>query len=237
MASPRPILIVDDDAAVRDTLMDQLGIDGEFAPSAADSAASANLLLAQEDCRFDAILLDIGLPDADGREYCAQLRKSGVSVPIIMLTGADAEQDVVRGLDSGANDYIAKPFRLNELLARVRAQLRVFDSSEHAVFTIGPYLFRPASKQLMDSAKNRKIRLTEKEAAILKYLYRAGGKPVPRQTLLNEVWGYNSAVTTHTLETHVYRLRQKIEPDTSDTRLLLTEGGGYKLDARVTETA
>ena len=143
----------------------------------------------------------------------------------------------MRGLDSGANDYIAKPFRLNELVARLRAQLRVFDSSEHAVFIIGPYLFRPATKQLVENASGRKIRLTEKEAAILKFLYRAGGKPVPRQTLLNEVWGYNSAVTTHTLETHIYRLRQKIEPTPNDTRLLLTEGGGYRLEIRAMEVA
>ena len=136
----------------------------------------------------------------------------------------------MRGLDAGANDYIAKPFRLNELLARVRAQLRVFDNSEDAVFTIGPYLFRPSAKLLMEPARGRKVRLTDKEGAILKYLYRAGGKPVPRQVLLNEVWGYNSAVTTHTLETHIYRLRQKIEPDPSQLRLLLTEGGGYRLD-------
>jgi DNA-binding response OmpR family regulator len=237
MPAPRPILIIDDDLAVRETLMDQLAIDGEFAPAAADSAKSASALLESEHTRFDAILLDIGLPDADGREYCAELRKKGISVPIIILTGADAEQDVVRGLDSGANDYIAKPFRLNELLARIRAQLRVFDSSEHAVFTIGPYLFRPATKQLADNARNRKIRLTEKESAILKFLYRAGGKPVPRQTLLNEVWGYNSAVTTHTLETHIYRLRQKIEPNPSDTRLLLTEGGGYRLEVQALQNA
>ena len=237
MPSPRPILIIDDDVAVRETLMDQLAIDGEFAPAAADSATRATELLEGENARFDAILLDIGLPDCDGREYCAQLRKSGVSVPIIMLTGADAEQDVVRGLDSGANDYIAKPFRLNELLARLRAQLRVFDSSEHAVFTIGPYLFRPATKQLVEQGKNRKIRLTEKESAILKFLYRAGGKPVPRQTLLNEVWGYNSSVTTHTLETHIYRLRQKIEPTPNDTRLLLTEGGGYRLEVHALQVA
>jgi DNA-binding response OmpR family regulator len=113
----------------------------------------------------------------------------------------------------------------------VRAQLRVFDNSEDAVFVVGPYVFRPAAKLLLEQAKNRKIRLTEKEAAILKFLYRSGGKPVGRQVLLNEVWGYNSAVTTHTLETHIYRLRQKIEPDPGNARLLLTEGGGYRLDA------
>jgi len=237
MPGPRPILIVDDDPALRDTLLEQLAVEGEFAPAAAATMAEAEGQLSAEDARFDAIILDIGLPDGDGRDLCAKLRKQGLRMPIIMLTGADAEQDVVRGLDAGANDYIAKPFRLNELLARVRAQLRVFDNSEDAVFTIGPYTFRPSAKLLLEPSRNRKIRLTEKEAAILKYLYRAGGRPVARQVLLNEVWGYNSAVTTHTLETHIYRLRQKIEPDPSNARLLLTEGGGYRLDPQAGRAA
>ena len=143
---------------------------------------------------------------------------------------------MVRGLDAGANDYIAKPFRLGELLARVRAQLRIFDNSEDAVFTIGPYMFRPSAKLLLEPARNRKIRLTEKECGILKFLYRAA-KPVPRQVLLNEVWGYNSEVTTHTLETHIYRLRQKIEADPADTRLLVTVPGGYLLEPRPWQAA
>jgi DNA-binding response OmpR family regulator len=230
MAGPRPILVVDDDEALRETLCEQLAHDGEFAAGQAGTAAEALARLAMEDARYDAIILDIGLPDGDGRELCATLRKQGMRMPILMLTGADQEQDIVRGLDSGANDYIAKPFRVSELTARLRAQLRVFDNSEDAVFTVGPYTFRPSAKMLLDTAQNRKIRLTEKEAAILKYLYRANGRPVGRQVLLNEVWGYNSAVTTHTLETHVYRLRQKIEPDPSQAKLLLTEGGGYRLD-------
>ncbi|MBL6078039.1 response regulator transcription factor [Belnapia sp. T18] len=230
MAGPRPLLIVDDDAALRATLAEQLSLDGEFDPAEAATAGEAEEMLASAANRFDAVLLDIGLPDGDGRELCTRLRRQGLKIPIIMLTGADAEADVVRGLDAGANDYIAKPFRLNELLARLRAQLRVFDNSEDAVFLVGPYTFRPSAKLLMEQARNRKIRLTEKESAILKYLYRAGGKPVGRQILLNEVWGYNSAVTTHTLETHIYRLRQKIEPDPTNARLLLTEGGGYRLD-------
>ncbi len=230
MSGPRPVLIVDDDEALCATLIEQLALEGEFAPESATSVASAEALLTADGARFDAVLLDIGLPDGDGRELCVRLRRMGLRMPIIMLTGADGEQDVVRGLDAGANDYIAKPFRFNELLARIRAQLRVFDNSEDAVFTIGPYTFRPAAKQLLEQARNRKIRLTEKEAAILKFLYRAGGRPVARQVLLNEVWGYNSAVTTHTLETHIYRLRQKIEPDPSQAQLLLTEGGGYRLD-------
>ncbi|MCS6891734.1 MAG: response regulator transcription factor [Rhodovarius sp.] len=229
MPPARPVLIVEDDPTVRETLVEQLAQEGEFAPEGVASMAEADAALSRPGARFDAILLDIALPDGDGRNYCAKLRQAGWTMPVIMLTGSDGEQDVVRGLDAGANDYIAKPFRLNELLARLRAQLRVYDSSENAVFAIGPYEFRPALKQMIDPVRGRKIRLTEKETAILKYLYRAGGKPVPRHTLLNEVWGYNSAVTTHTLETHVYRLRQKIEPDPAATRLLLTEAGGYRL--------
>ena len=226
----RPILIVDDDTELRTTLAEQLALDGEFVPTQASCLAEGEAKLHAADARFDAIILDIGLPDGDGRDFCAKLRQEGVRVPIIMLTGADAEADVVRGLDSGANDYVAKPFRLAELLARLRAQLRIFENSEDAVFTIGPYVFRPSAKQLVEPGRNRRIRLTEKEAAILKFLYRSGSKPVARQVLLNEVWGYNANVTTHTLETHIYRLRQKIEPDPANARLLVTEGGGYRLD-------
>jgi DNA-binding response OmpR family regulator len=230
MAGERPILIVDDDPTLCETLSQQLAVDGEFAAHHAETGNDAEARITSGDTRYDALILDVGLPDCDGRELCARLRRRGIRVPIIMLTASDEEADVVRGLDAGANDYIAKPFRMAELLARLRAQLRIFENSEDAVFTIGPYTFRPAAKMLQDPGKNRRIRLTEKEAAILKYLYRAGTKPVGRQILLNEVWGYNAAVTTHTLETHIYRLRQKIEPDPTNARLLLTEGGGYRLD-------
>ena len=230
MAGERPILIVDDDEALRATLVEQLGFDGEFVASEAGTAAEAEAKVTAPDMRFDAVILDVTLPDGDGRDLCAKLRRHGIKVPIIMLTGSDEESDVVRGLDAGANDYVAKPFRMAELLARLRAQLRMFENSEDAVFVIGPYTFRPAAKLLQDAARNRRVRLTEKEAAILKFLYRAGARPVGRQVLLNEVWGYNANVTTHTLETHIYRLRQKIEVDPTNARLLLTEGGGYRLD-------
>jgi DNA-binding response OmpR family regulator len=230
MSGERPILIVDDDRSLREELAAQLQVDGEFTADEAASISEAEAKIRKQEQRFDALILDVGLPDGDGRDLCATLRKQGLRMPIIMLTGSDEEADVVRGLDSGANDYIAKPFRLNELLARLRAQLRIFENSEDAVFTIGPYTFRPSAKLLQEPLRNRRIRLTEKEAAILKFLYRAGTKPVARQILLNEVWGYNAAVTTHTLETHIYRLRQKIEPDPANARLLVTEGGGYRLD-------
>jgi len=178
---------------------------------------------------FDAILLDVGLPDMDGRELCRLMRRNSVRSPILMLTGADGEADTILGLDAGANDYITKPFRLNVLLARLRAQLRQHEQSEDAVFTIGPYTFRPSAKILLDQAGRKKVRLTEKETSILKYLYRAGARTVGRDALLNEVWGYNAGVTTHTLETHVYRLRQKIERDPAHAEILVTEPGGYRL--------
>ncbi|MBU6426564.1 MAG: response regulator transcription factor [Rhodospirillales bacterium] len=226
MAGPRPILIVDDDTALRGALMEQLSVNGEFAPEEASSLAEAETKLSNG-ARYDALLLDVGLPDGDGRDFCRALRERGLKAPVIMLTASSEESDVVRGLDSGANDYLAKPFRLNELLARLRAHLRSFETSEDAEIKIGPYRFRPSARQLLD-VKGGKIRLTDKEAAILKYLYRAG-QAVARQTLLEAVWGYKQTVTTHTLETHVYRLRQKIELDPQNARILLTDGGGYRL--------
>jgi DNA-binding response OmpR family regulator len=164
----------------------------------------------------------------DGREACKLLRKNGFKGPIVMLTGQASDSDTILGLESGANDYVTKPFKFAVLLARIRAQLRQHEQSEDAVFTIGPYSFKPAAKMLLDD-NGSKIRLTEKETSILKYLYRAGEKVVSRDVLLHEVWGYNAGVTTHTLETHIYRLRQKIEKDPSNAELLVTETGGYKL--------
>src|SRR5579864_4741496 len=227
MSAERRILIVDDDAALRHSLAEQLQLHEEFLADEAPTASEA-LEMAKAQY-FDAILLDVGLPDMDGRELCRVMRRAGVRAPILMLTGADGEADMILGLDSGANDYITKPLRLSVLLARLRAQLRQHELSEDAVFTIGPYTFRPSVKTLVDDAKRKKVRLTEKETAILKYLYRAGDKTIGREVLLNEVWGYNSGVTTHTLETHVYRLRQKIERDPGKAEILVTEPGGYRL--------
>jgi DNA-binding response OmpR family regulator len=223
----KKILLVDDDELLRDALIDQFGVHDDFAVEPVLTAAAA-IERVKEEAHIDLMLLDVGLPDMDGREACRIMRKNGFKSPIIMLTGADTEADTILGLDAGANDYVSKPFKFGVLLARVRAHLRSHEQSEDAVFKIGPYEFRPAVKMLVTPA-DKKIRLTEKETSILKFLYRAGGKPVTRDVLLDEVWGYNSGVTTHTLETHVYRLRQKIEPDPSNASLLLTESGGYRL--------
>lgn len=226
MSGPKRLLIVDDDTALRTSLAEQLAADFEI--QQADSGAGA--MDAAQGARFDAILLDVGLPDMDGREVCRQLRQRGVTVPIVMLTAAAAEADTITSLDAGANDYVTKPFRLGELLARLRAQLRSHEASTEAVFAIGPFSFQPAAKLLVENGSRKKVRLTEKEVAILRYLYRAGDKPVSRETLLGEVWGYNAGVNTHTLETHVYRLRQKIERDPSRAEILITAPGGYRLN-------
>jgi DNA-binding response OmpR family regulator len=141
------------------------------------------------------------------------------------------ESDVIRGLSAGAQDYIANPFRPNELLARLRAQLRAFEDSQDAILTIGQYFFRPAMKLLQDPTANRCIRLTSTESDVLKFLCRSKGRPVKRQTLLQEVWGYNEAIATHTLETHIYRLRKKISGDPAKSVLLVSDRRGYRLDA------
>lgn len=226
MALQSSLLIIDDDDTLRAELAEQLARHEGFTVREA-ATGEAGLDLAQGES-FAGILLDVGLPDLDGREVCRRLRGQGVKAPIIMLTARGGEGDTIEGLDSGANDYITKPFRLGELMARLRAQLRQFELSDDALFQIGPYSFHPAAKMLV-RPDGRRIHLTEKETAILKYLYRVGDRPIPREVLLDQVWGYNAGVTTHTLETHIYRLRQKIEPNPAATTLLVTEPGGYRL--------
>jgi DNA-binding response OmpR family regulator len=226
MSNLKRILMVDDDDDLREALADQLVMTEEF--DVFEAANGADGLVKAKEQHYDLVILDVGLPDMDGRELCRLMRKQGVKCPVIMLTGHTTDSDQILGLESGANDYVAKPFKLPVLLARIRAQLRQHEQSEDAVFGVGPYTFKPAQKMLVDE-RDRKIRLTEKETNILKYLYRANAQVVPRDVLLHEVWGYNAGVTTHTLETHIYRLRQKIEPDPSHARLLVTEQGGYRL--------
>ncbi len=225
MTSAKRVLLVEDDAMLAASLTEQMTQDGDYSVVAVDDCAKARE--AGADGLYEFMILDVGLPDGDGRDLCREFRTAGVTCPIILLTAADSDADTIQGLDSGANDYVTKPFRFPVLMARVHAQLRSHDHSEEAIYRIGPYTFRPSAKLLLDE-KSRKIRLTEKETNILKYLYRMGDT-VPRETLLNEVWGYNPAVTTHTLETHIYRLRQKIEENPGEARILVTESGGYRL--------
>ncbi|MCD7108367.1 response regulator transcription factor [Rhizobium sp. DKSPLA3] len=224
--SSRTILLVDDDDVLRQTLVEQLSLYEEFV--ILQEATASKGIQAARTATVSLLIMDVGLPDMDGREAVKLLRKGGFKAPIIMLTGHDTDSDTILGLEAGANDYVTKPFRFAVLLARIRAQLRQHEQSEDATFTVGPYTFKPSQK-LLTLENGQKIRLTEKEAAIIRYLYRADQKVVTRDVLLEEVWGYNSGVTTHTLETHVYRLRQKIERDPSNAEILVTENGGYKI--------
>ena len=227
MTHVKTILLIDDDDDLREALTEQFVMTEEFAVVEAGTGADA--LQHLKNGLFDLLIVDIGLPDTEGRELCRLMRKQGLKTPVIMLTGHATDADTILGLDAGANDYVTKPFKFPVLLARIRSQLRQHEQSEDAVFKLGPYSFRPALKLLV-CADDTKIRLTEKETNILKFLYRAPIPVVPRDMLLQEVWGYNAAVTTHTLETHIYRLRQKIEPDPANVQLLLTETGGYRLN-------
>ena len=218
------LLIVDGDAALRRSLAEQLGLNGEFASIECDSAAAALRLLPDE--RVDAVLIDVALPDMDGPELCRRLRRAGVAIPIIVL--GDSGATASAALDAAATESMTKPFRVGELLARLRSHLRQREDGDEAVLTIGPYRFRPSTRLLSDASGRKTVRLTDKEAAILKFLHRAG-RAIGRDRLLGEVWGYNAGVTTHTVETHVYRLRRKIERDPANAEILVTEPGGYRL--------
>ncbi len=228
MSVLKKILLVDDDEDLREALGEQLLMTEDF--DVFEAVDGHDAMAKIKAGFYDLVILDVGLPDTDGRELCRVMRKQGVKCPILMLTGHETDSDTILGLDAGANDYVTKPFKFPVLLARIRAQLRQHEQSEDAIFQLGPYTFKPSMKLLL-TEDEKKIRLTEKETNILKFLYRASDGVVSRDVLLHEVWGYNAGVTTHTLETHIYRLRQKIEPDPSNACLLVTESGGYRLVA------
>ena len=211
MPTLKRILLADPDAMLRASLAEQLG--GEFEIT---QAGDRQEVLSQA-AGHDFAILGFGPDQAPA--LVRQLRADQPGIPIILLCADATEAEA--GLAAGASDAIQRPFRLAALLSRLHAHLRSHDQHEDAGFAIGPYRFHPHAKSL--TGPRKKIRLTEKETNILLFLQRTGGT-VPRETLLHEVWGYNPAVTTHTLETHIYRLRRKIGPE-----ILVTEEGGYRL--------
>lgn len=213
------ILLVDDDLSLRHSVAEQLDLRGLRVVQAGSVAEAEDALASTGN--FAAILLDSGLPDGDGAALCARWRSGGLACPIILLGGQPV---------AAANDHLAKPFRLGQLLGRLDIWLQQPPTpAREAALTLGPYLFHPGDRLLARADDGRKLRLTEKEVALLRLLHAAGGGVVPRETLLQQVWGYKQGITTHTLETHIYRLRRKIEPDPTEARLLLTEPGGYRL--------
>lgn len=229
MAAVQKILIVEDDYLLSEALAGYLSRGNKFSVVEAGTLREAEVALNDKVNPVAALILDIDLPDGNGRDFCVKLRQRGSNLPIIFLSGANDVNDVVHGLEAGASDYIVKPFGPDELAARVRAALRIFDLSEDATFTIGCYTFHPSARRLEDMGRKRRVRLTHKEVQILKVLYRSATRPVTRQVLLDEVWGYNPTVTTHTVETHIYRLRQKMELDPRRPLLVVTDPLGYAL--------
>ena len=220
------ILIVDDDDHLREVLISQLSHEG--VASLAEAVRASDALDKVDQFKPDLILLDIQLPDGNGFDICKKLRERGFEKPIIMLTGQQEETDIIKGLDTGANDYIAKPMRFGEVLARIRAQLRQYKSSDDVRFTNHDVEFQPASKTLTSLDNQRIVVLTEKETMILKKLFRIWPESVSKDMLLSEVWGYQNMIATHTLETHIYRLRQKIARLT-DQPIVETTQDGYRL--------
>ena len=220
------LLIVDDDAYLRAILRQHLAVEGFN--DVFEVGIFADLDNALSYANPDLILLDIQMPDGNGIDICQRLRRNGFAKPIVMLIAKGAEGDIVLGLEAGANDYITKPLRLGELIARIRTQLRQFRASDDARFEIGNLSFLPANKMLYEIGSDRMQALTEKEATILKFLYRAFPNDVTKDELLAKVWGFQNGVSTHTLETHIYRLRQKISRLTKK-QLVLTIEKGYRL--------
>ncbi len=228
MNTQRHVLISDIDPAASADLAETIAAAG-FLVTCVTSAAETMALAFSRTVRVDLLLLDTDLPDADGREVVSRLRRRGIGVPMLLMSNSSAEDDVVWGLEAGADDYLVRPLRPRELIARLNAQFRAAITRDEADVRIGPALFRPSSRTLLHPDVARPLRLTEKEASLLRRLCESDGRPVSRQTLLREVWGYSPDVSSHTVETHIYRLRRKLEPLAQSPALLVNEGGGYRL--------
>ncbi|HJS45321.1 MAG TPA: response regulator transcription factor [Rhizomicrobium sp.] len=206
---PTRILLAESDDVLRASLAEQLEQEGYDVVAASNSEEAA--AAAREPINFAIIGL--------GEQLAADLREQGLNCPLLLLTDGEAP---------ATPESLARPFRISVLLARLHALNTHHAPADDAAVRIGPYTFHPSAKLLQ--AEGRKVRLTEKETNILKFLHASCGT-VPRDILLHEVWGYSPAVATHTLETHIYRLRKKIEQDPANAQILLTEGGGYRLSA------
>ena len=219
-------MLIDDDDALRAVLRQQFEAEGLHAIH--DAANAQTVFDTIDDFAPDIVLLVVQLPDGNGFDICHKLRNRGFDKPILMLTGQDAEDDIVQGLEAGANDYIAKPMRMGELLARMNTHLRQHKLSDDARFEIQGLDFVPSQKTIASRSSGAKIILTEKETMVLKMLNKKAPDAVSRQALLSEIWGFQKGLTTHTLETHIYRLRRKLTRLTTEP-VIETSQEGYRL--------
>lgn len=226
MKAAHHLLIVSPEHSSHQSPLRQLALYDEFVIAWAGSAAEAMRLLA--DVHHTAVLVDAPLPDLDEAAFCRQVRRQGTRTPMLVL-GAGNDAAVILALEAGAIDYLAKPVRANLLMARLRAHLRQYEQCEAAAIPMGQFVLRAGDKVLLDTASGQEIRLTARETDLLKYLHRAGDRTVSQSRLLTDVWGYHASVDTHTVQTHVHRLRRKIGDGRGRTKLIVTDGHGYRL--------
>ena len=222
------ILIIEDELPMRRGLEDCLSAEGYRVFSAADGESGLQRALAEQP---DLILLDVMMPKLDGFAVAAELRRLGRVTPILMLTAKGQVEDRVNGLDAGADDYLVKPFSIEELLARVRALLRRTQKNGQAVnkLSFGDITVDLARQTAMRG--KRELHLTPKEFAMLRLMAATPGEPVSRERFLDAVWGYGAFPTTRTVDNHVASLRRKLEKNPDDPRWLKTvHGVGYKLE-------
>jgi DNA-binding response OmpR family regulator len=222
---PPRVLVVEDDEEIAQVLQRSLRMEGYEVRTSADGEAA---LTDADAFSPDLVILDLGLPKLDGIDVARTLRAEG-DVPILMLTARDAVEARVAGLDAGADDYLVKPFERQELLARMRALLRRRPPRGSASFVVGDLSLNPDTHEVRRA--DREIELTQREFELLEYLMRNERIVVPRQRLLEEVWGYDPFATTNTIEVFVSNLRRKLEAG-GEPRLLHTiRGAGYVLRA------
>ena len=225
MSSSTKILLVNSDRDLSEALIYQLSINEKYHII---ESCNDSVLTQINDNSFNIVIINNQPTKFNGYNLTKKLRMSGYKCPIIMLINYSDTSHVDNKHTIEANEYITKPFKYPELLKSIELHLRQFAKTEDTQYNLGSYLFKPNSK-ILEANGNKSIRLTEKENDILKFLYQNLKTIVSREILLHEVWGYNSKVTTHTLETHIYRLRQKIEIDPANACFLITENGGYRL--------
>ena len=224
------ILIVEDESPIRNGLLDVFVYHGYEVDSASDGPTGLGMALSG---RFDLVLLDIMLPGLDGFEICNRIRETNLDQPIIMLTAKTADEDIIQGLSLGADDYIAKPFSVTQLVLRVKAVLRRsgFGQLDDLRMALGDELEIDAPN-LSGRRGAHEITFTRREMDIIEYLYRNSQRTVPREELLHKVWGYakHLNIETRTVDIHIAKLRRKIEPVPAEPRYLITvRGAGYRL--------
>jgi DNA-binding response OmpR family regulator len=226
MKAAHHLLIVSPNHSSHQSPLRQLALYDEFVIAWAGSADEALRQLAEN--HHTAVVVDTPLPDLDEAAFCRQARRQGARMPMILL-GSDGDAAMILALEAGAIDYLAKPIRANVLMARLRAHLRQYEQCEAASIPMGRFVLHVADKRLLDMTSGTAIRLTARETDLLKYLHRAGDRAVSQARLLTDVWGYHAGVDTHTVQTHVHRLRRKIGDDRHSAKLIVTDGHGYRL--------